>query len=148
MLNKQSLLSDKSFFNSSVFEFEEIEYLCRIFVRLPIHVRYREPVTEEYVNFTLKNPQLFQKAVSPIDVKDQFELNNLYWSMLINSSEFTDVLVFPCVKETRKPKSDRLINERANDYLTKTYLKVTSVIDKSKFCLWNKLRFIPVSLII
>jgi len=133
--------SKENLFNSSVSEYDETEYLCRIFVRLPIHVRYREPATEEYVNFTLKNPQLFQKAV----LQRQLELNNLNWSMLINSSDFTDVLAFPCVKETRKPKSDRLINERANDYLTKTYLKKTSLIDMSKFCTWNKLSFVSLT---
>ena len=130
----------------------ELNYYCTIFIRLPIHIRYHQPALEgAYVNFTLKRPNLFttncDKSVSQKKDTSSFKLENFNLPMLINSFTFTPNIVFPCKKGVKEKYTKKMVLQRTNDFLTKSFLKDNqkdidhSYIEAEKLCIWHKLEF-------
>jgi len=134
----------------------QLKTFCRIFIRIPIHVRYNEPVSSgDFIDFTLKSPHIYaanctndnNNAVRQEQFSSDYKLQNVDFHMLINSSTFTDNLVFPCQKSSNREKeSNKLILQRTYDFLTKTYFRSNvnddySAEDIEQMCVWNSVSF-------
>ncbi len=128
---------------------ENLKRFCRIFYRLPIHARYQSPVSAgDYVSFNLRPPNLF--ATNCTATKTQLggvvpSPNDL--KLLVNGADYPSRLVFPCRKGRVERRTDTLIIQFTNDYITKTFFDKNEVdVEESAvkavdMCLWNKLDF-------
>lgn len=128
----------------------DLNYFCTIFIRLPIHVRYHEPVLNgDYANFTLRPPSLYASRCTNYIKKysETYKLENFDIDMLINSKNLKTNLVFPCKKGVKEKDLHTLVIQNTNDYLTKTFLKKNQrdvdyeSINASNLCIWESLAF-------
>ena len=103
---------------------------CRIFLKLPIHVRYQSPTSDvenQYYNFTVKRPRIFATNCS-INLDKKVPLEGEAEAVNESSDLLEKMIELPCERD--KNSYDDYISGGNNTLPT-----------SGQMCLWNELEY-------
>ena len=106
------------------------QFSCRIFLKLPIHVRYHAPTSgpdNQYYNFTVRRPRLFVTNCSLAEIQEKRV------AQLTENTELEKMIELPCDRDKKS----------FNDYLTFIFGNRSNSSTKlsQRICLWNELEY-------